>query len=171
MNIRTQKIEALLSQQELQTQKTAATKNGSLAGFAETFAEQAALGGADAQRQQGASTVGVQTSVVQQMLVQNAEKFAASDTAGSTESVLSKASGTLDMWESYADTLRKPTGEGNLREAYSLLEGIESQVSALKSDAHKQTLAQNPELANLVNELEIMSVTEKIKFNRGDYIA
>ncbi len=170
MNIRTKDVEALLSQQELQAKKAAAGKNGDGLGFAETFAEQATLGGAVGSMQQGSSVLGVQPSVVQQVLVQNAEDFAAHDAMDSTQSVLNQASGALDMWESYANTLRMPEGKGNLREAYSLLEGIESQVSALKSNS-KETLEQNPELASLVNELEIMSVTEKIKFNRGDYVA
>ncbi len=170
MNIRTQNIEALLSQQELLAKKSASANNGAGAGFASAFAEQVTLGDAVGGAQQDMPTVGVQTSMVQQMLLQNAENVAASGTDSSVQSVLEQASGTLDMWESYSNKLRAPGAEGNLREAYSLLEGIESQVSSLKS-ASKETLEQNPELASLVNELEVMSVTEKVKFNRGDYIA
>ncbi len=170
MNIRTQNVEALLLQQELLAKKTSAMKNGAGSGFAEAFAEQAALGGAVGSMQQGTSAVGVQTNVVQQMLVQNAASVAATDTVDSTEAVLNQASDALNVLGSYAETLRKPEGERSLRDAYSLLENAESHVSSLKSDSHKETLAKNPELANLVNELEIMSVTEKIKFNRGDYI-
>ncbi len=170
MNIRTQNIEALLSQQELQAKKTASVQNGAGAGFAQAFAEQATLGGTVDNAAQSVTTIGVQTNIVQQLLVQNAENIAATGTTTSTQSVIDQASGALDMWESYANTLQTPGGEGNLRQAYSLLEGIESQVSSLKNSS-KETLEQNPELASLVNELEVMSVTEKIKFNRGDYIA
>ncbi len=170
MNIRTENIDALLSQKELQAKKSASAKNSTGSNFAEAIAGQATLGDAVGSVTQNASPLGVQPSVVQQVLVQNAANVAASDTLSPTDKVLNQASGALDMLESYASTLRKPEGKGNLREAYSLLEGIESQVSALKKES-KETLEQNPELASLVNELEVMSVTEKMKFNRGDYVA
>ncbi len=170
MNIRTQNIEALLSQQELQAKKSAATQSGAGVGFAQAFAEEAALGGAVQGAQQQATPIGVQTSLVQQMLVQNVEAASASGMTSSTQDVIEQASATLDMWESYANQLQTPGTQGNLRQAHTLLEGIESQVSSLKVSS-EEALKQNPELASLVNELEVMSVTERIKFNRGDYIA
>ncbi len=171
MNIRTEQIGALLSQQELNAKKSVAQKNGDNTGFAAAFAEQAALGDAGSGVQTPVSVPPVQTSIVQQLLLSGVENISAPQTtnAASTEQALDQASGALDMWDSYAQKLRTPGGEGNLRDAYSLLEGIESQVSTLKAQ-NKDALEQNPDLANLVNELEIMSTTEKIKFNRGDYV-
>ncbi len=170
MNIRTQNIEALLSQQELQAKKSATTKSGAGAGFADAFAEQAALGGAVQGAQHQTTPIGVQTNLVQQMLVQNAESIAATGMTSSTQGVMEQVSNNLSQWESYASKLQAPGGQGNLRDAHTLLAGIESQVSALKNSS-QETLEQNPELASIVNELEVMSVTERIKFNRGDYIA
>ena len=42
-------------------------------------------------------------------------------------------------------------------------------VSLLK-DEHPGLDGHSPQLSSLVNELEVMTVTEKIKFNRGDYL-
>ncbi len=175
MNIQTQNIEALFSQQELQAKKAAAQKNANNTGFAATLAEQATqllLGGAENGTVQAHPNQGVQASIAQQLLANEVENFAASSAGQSPEvrQVLEQTSGALDMWDSYTQKLRTPSNDGNLREAYNLLEGIESQVSSLKA-SNKRTLEQNPDLASLVNELEIMSATEKIKFNRGDYIS
>jgi hypothetical protein len=75
----------------------------------------------------------------------------------------------LTEWENYADQLASGSQEGGLRQAYGVLEHIESGVQKLKQDW--PGMAQdNPGMGSLVNELEVMAVTEKIKFNRGDYI-
>ncbi len=172
MNIQSQNIEALLAQQELQAKKSAAQKNADNDSFAATLAQQAALGDADNNLTQPPIAQGVQANVAQQLLVNGVENITASTAAGSSAvmgQALEQASTALDMWDSYAQKLRTPSNDGNLRDAYTLLEGIESQVSSLKAN-NQQTLEQNPDLAGLVNELEIMSTTEKIKFNRGDYL-
>lgn len=70
----------------------------------------------------------------------------------------------LDRWEDYADHLAGGT-ESGLKEAYAALEDIESGVAELKD-----TLPDSPALQSVADELEIMSRTEKIKFNRGDYL-
>ncbi len=75
----------------------------------------------------------------------------------------------LNQWENYADSLASG-GEGSgLKQAYGVLEDIESGVRKIKDDL-PQIGGANSEIASLVNELEVMTVTEKIKFNRGDYI-
>ncbi|MEF3697380.1 hypothetical protein [Desulfolutivibrio sp.] len=75
----------------------------------------------------------------------------------------------LTEWENYADQLASGSQEGGLREAYGVLEHIESGVQKLKQDWPDMS-EDNPGMGSLVNELEVMAVTEKIKFNRGDYI-
>ncbi len=175
MNIQTQNIEALFSQQELQAKKAAAQKNANNAGFAATLAEQATqspLGGAENGTVQTHLNQGIQASLAQQLLVNGVENIAASSAGQSPEvkQTLGQTSRALDMLDLYAQKLRAPSNDGNLRDAYALLEGIEAQVSTLKAN-NKQTLEQNPDLADLVNELEILSTTEKFKFNRGDYMS
>ncbi|WP_029895990.1 hypothetical protein [Desulfohalovibrio reitneri] len=85
-----------------------------------------------------------------------------------TEPVMKHVENLLEEWENYAGKLENP-GEGDLKEAYGVLERIGSEVRRIKEE--RPNLAQeNPDLNSLVDELEIMSVTETIKFNRGDYI-
>ncbi|QLA15040.1 hypothetical protein [Desulfolutivibrio sulfoxidireducens] len=75
----------------------------------------------------------------------------------------------LTEWENYADQLASGEEGGGLRQAYGVLEHIESGVQKLKQDWPGMD-QENPDMGSLVNELEVMAVTEKIKFNRGDYI-
>ena len=73
----------------------------------------------------------------------------------------------LTKWESYADTLATGSGSDSLKQAYGILDHIESGVKQLKEDL---PAGSSSGLGSLVNELEVMTVTEKFKFNRGDYI-
>jgi hypothetical protein len=84
------------------------------------------------------------------------------------QDTIANASGTLDLWDSYARTLGSASGNNGLRDAYSILENIGNQVSQLKTRA--ASLKSNDfGLNSLINELDIMATTERIKFNRGDY--
>ncbi len=73
----------------------------------------------------------------------------------------------LAKWENYADKLAAGSGTDSLKQAYGVLENIETGVKQLKDDLPSDA---NAGLGSLVNELEVMTVTEKIKFNRGDYV-
>ena len=73
----------------------------------------------------------------------------------------------LAKWENYADQLAAGSGGDSLKQAYGVLENIETGVKQLKDDLPSDA---NSGLGSLVNELEVMTVTEKIKFNRGDYM-
>jgi len=98
---------------------------------------------------QGVSSVGNQ-SPTEQEVMQN------------IDSILSK-------WENYAHKLNTPMAEESLRQAYGMLETIQSDVQRIKADV--PDLGQkNPSLHSVVNEIEIMAVTEQFKFNRGDYL-
>ena len=85
----------------------------------------------------------------------------------SVDQVCTQASGALDMWDDYITRLGD-SSEGSLRGAYAVLEGLDEQVSALRRDTQSMN-GQHPELDSLVNELAVMTTTEKFKFNRGDY--
>ena len=167
MNIRTDQVEALLRQQELAAKKAAP---GTDAAFGATLAQQMELAAKGAGAKTTAQNTALPSGIVGQMLLTNAEKTSApTDPVEQVmQQALDQASGALDMWESYVNALGKPGAENNLREAYALLQGLDTQVSSLKRGA-EPVLGQNPNLASLVNELEIMTATEKFKFNRGDY--
>lgn len=162
MNIRTEQLDALRRQQEYTASKSAPEKGDS---FADALARQLSTSTEDIQQQISVPPPGAQAGVIGEMLIGSA----ANTSGGATvETVMQQTSGALDMWDSYADALSK-SGTTDLRQAYSLLQGLDSQLTALKESA-QPILGQNPELANIVNDLEVMTATEKFKFNRGDYI-
>ncbi|WP_457572437.1 hypothetical protein [Desulfovulcanus sp.] len=72
----------------------------------------------------------------------------------------------LSKWENYAAGLEKP--EADLRGLYATLQEISRQIKELKENFNLKS--QKPELKSILEELEIMTTTEEIKFNRGDYI-
>ena len=111
---------------------------------------------------------GGQAAMISQMLLGTTEESQATDPDNAVlMEAFSQASGTLDLWDKYASTLGK-SGNNSLREAYSLLEGIDSQVAQLRENT-AGVRGQNAGLDSLLNELSVMTATEKFKFNRGDY--
>ena len=110
-----------------------------------------------------------QAEMISQMLLNPIEPSQQVDaTSDLLQSAFDSASGTLDLWDNYAKTLGSSTEGSSLRNAYSILESIDNQVAQLKSQT-AELGHQNSGLNALINELEIMTTTEKIKFNRGDY--
>ena len=83
--------------------------------------------------------------------------------------VMEHLDSVLAKWEDYADHLHDGGQETGLKRAYGVLENISSEVSELKETAGVLGEA-DPGLKSMVDELEIMTVAERIKFNRGDYI-
>ena len=168
MKITNDQLEALLRQQG-QTSGTnrAQTAQG---GFEAALTEQMGLENAVASSAFPTSSAGQtsQSSMISQMLLGTTQSEPADIDEDVIQSAFSQASGTLDMWDSYVNALGSSGQDGSLREAYSLLQGIDGQVSALKSNT-ASVRGQNAGLDSLVNELDVMTTTEKIKFNRGDY--
>jgi len=76
----------------------------------------------------------------------------------------------LDKWDQYAQNLQGAGGETNLKQAYGVLDDIDGTVQQLKSD-NPDLAEKYPTLQGMVSELEAMTATERIKFNRGDYTA
>ena len=108
-----------------------------------------------------------QASMISQMLLAS-QTEAANPDEDAIQSAFVQASGTLDMWDEYVNALSASGQGGSLRDAYALLEGIDGQVAGLKAGA-AGVRGQNAGLDALINELDIMTTTEKFKFNRGDY--
>lgn len=100
---------------------------------------------------------------------------AASETAATEEStlagreVMDKLENILGEWENYATHLAEPEATDGLRKANGALESIESDVAGLKS-SYPGLGKDHPGLQSVVDEMEILAVTERIKFNRGDYL-
>lgn len=98
--------------------------------------------------------------------------------APSTEQeVMSNIEGILSKWEDYAEQLGAPEAQESLKQAYGLLEGISQDVKGVKSRLEQLEASagadeegeQYPGLKSLVDEIEVMALTEQYKFNRGDY--
>lgn len=176
MKINNEQLAALLRQQE-QSAGTAHKPAGQGAGFEAALAEQLGLGGAGAFPSAGAVSGGQgmqaaqasQASMISQMLLGvTGENNDVDPHEDVLREAFTQASGTLDMWDLYVNTLGDAGRGGSLREAYALLQGIDGQVSALKENT-TGLRGQNPGLDTLVNNLEVLAATEKFKFNRGDY--
>ena len=168
MEINAEQLEALLRVQEQQaqgTRKTAAQPGV----FDALLTEQ--LAGQDA----GAAAAsplppGAQAALYSQIMLDGVGASEATDPDMAVfQAAFDQASGTLDMWDTYAKTLGSSPTDGSLREAYALLEGIDSEVTRLKQDT-AGVRGKNPDLDGLLNELEVLTATEKFKFNRGDYL-
>ncbi|MDR1660562.1 MAG: hypothetical protein LBR94_09575 [Desulfovibrio sp.] len=107
------------------------------------------------------------TDLVRNMLLEGSEEGRPVNPEDAVlNEAFSQVSGTLDALDKYSVSLGSAR---SLREAHSLLDDIGSRVAGLEKDAGTLR-AQYPALDSLLNELKIISVTEKIKFNRGDYL-
>lgn len=84
--------------------------------------------------------------------------------------IMDKVDSVLNKWDQYAQSLQSTTSSASLKKAYGVLDDIDGAVRQIRGD--NPDLAQkHPALQGVVSELEAMTVTERIKFNRGDYTA
>ena len=159
----------MLSKQEQQA--TAALRQaGPGDGFEALLAQQLGGGAEWANAAGGLLPPGAaQAGLISQMLLNGAEQEQTSDPdAEILQEAFAQASGTLDLWDSYAKTLGSSADGGSLRDAYALLQGIDSQVARIRQNT-VGVRGKNPGFDSLLNELEVMTATEKFKLNRGDY--
>lgn len=173
MNIRTDYLEALKRQQETGRKTTGAVPGDD--GFAALFSQEIGQPGQADPAETAAKkmratdlaatrSVGVDASLLVSALggttpAEDAESESLLD------AVTGQTSGLLDAWDQYAEAL---SGGGSQRAAWTMLAGMDDQVKALRGSL-KGLAGDNPDLESMVNELEIMTATEKFKFNRGDY--
>lgn len=167
MEIDTQQIEALLRQQEQQAASQRSRAGG--ASFDDILLQQ--LGGVEGAAGNaiplppGAARAGL---ISQLLLSGTGAPQAANADEAVMQAAFDGASGALDLLDAYARAVDSGQA-GSLRQAYGLLEGIDRQVATLKENT-SELRGLNPGLDGLLNELEILATTEKVKFNRGDYL-
>ena len=99
-----------------------------------------------------------------------AQAAKAGEPSESGHDVMERLENLLGEWETYASHLGSAQGPG-LRQANGTLEAIENEVASLKQKMSGTGTDENGELKAVLNEVEILAVTERIKFNRGDYIS
>lgn len=85
------------------------------------------------------------------------------------EALSGGVSSSLDGLDKYASGLRDASPDG-LRNAWNALESLDGAIAGLRQDMGKLSKP-NAEMESMLNELEVLAVTEKFKFNRGDYLA
>ncbi len=165
MEINTRQMEALLQLQEQQAQLPHNRNNSGSTDFQNILNQQ--LTGL--QQNAGAGPAGnSQAALYSQIMLDNAGQDHTSDPdAAVLQAAFDEASGTLDLWDTYAATLGTSTSDSALRDAYSLLLGIDSRVAQLRANP---AVGRSSELDSILGELEVLSATEKFKFNRGDYL-
>lgn len=163
MEINTQQMEALLQLQEQQAQLPR-KNSGAATGFEEILGQQLSQGNS-AQMADATLAGPARANFYNPLLIDETDQAKQLDPDSAVlKAAFDQASGTLDLWDSYAHALGTSTNDTALRDAWNLLEGIDNNLTQMKSVRGK-----NPELDALLNELEIMATTEKFKFNRGDY--
>lgn len=165
MEINTQQIEALL---HLQEQGRAPRKQSDTAGGFEALLNQQ-LDGKATSGIPNPPLMGVdRPDLYSQIMVDTpAENTELDPDSAVMMAAFEQASGALDLWDSYTQTLGTSNTDTALRDAWGLLEGIDSQVSQLRANP---AFSRSSALDSILNELEILTATEKFKFNRGDYL-
>jgi hypothetical protein len=81
-------------------------------------------------------------------------------------SLANRTDDLLGAWERYVATLG--SGETSAKSVWGMLAGMDARVQDLRAEMDKLG-AQGQGLGVVINELEVLTATEKFKFNRGDY--
>ena len=180
MNIRSDYLEALKRQQE-PNRKTSGPTAGAVSGedgFAALFSQEIGQNGetdptgltgekaltAALTSGRTAHGKGIDASMLVSALGGTGENDEAGE-ASLLETITGQASGLLDSWDQYAQAL---SGGASQRSAWEMLAGMDKQTRALR-DSLSGLPGGDADLESMLNELEVMSATEKFKFNRGDY--
>ena len=71
----------------------------------------------------------------------------------------------LNQWENYAGQLESP--QNSLRDIYSSFQNLSQDLKQTKEHITPET---NSILRDVLNKIEVLTKTEKIKINRSDYL-
>lgn len=85
------------------------------------------------------------------------------------DQVADELEGILDQWETYSAQIGTESTP-DLKGAFGTLQELAHNLATLKQTA-PSLQSDFPELDSVRNELEVMTVTEQFKLNRGDYLA
>ncbi len=149
----------------IQQQEEARRKQKAAGGFEALLAEQTQGGVA----QGVADGAGLSRTVLQSLeTLQGVEKGEeTSALSGLSADTAGRLDGILAGFEEYAQQLG--TSEPDLKSSFALLQRMSGQIAEMRA-AFPDLAEQSPELAAMVNELDVMATTETFKFNRGDYL-
>ncbi len=99
---------------------------------------------------------------------QSGETGATGAVMGAPHEAARQMEGIFANLEAYAATLGA-NGQPHLRTANEQLDSMTGKLAALKA-AFPGMQEEMPEIAAMVNELDVLATTERFKFNRGDYL-
>ena len=159
MKIRNERLEGLLPQESVS--KTVPADGQ---GFENLLAQQLGqdIGGTGAASSHVAGLNGLNP-----MLLAGQIESDASDDAELFSGILNQTDDLLGAWEQYAKTLGSSDQVGG-KSAWAMLAGMDAKIQGLRADMGKLG-TQNSGLDAVINELDVLTTTEKFKFNRGDY--
>lgn len=160
MKIRSDQVDSL--QQQEQSSKTKKVKNTSFGDVLNQEVDQAQ----SALSQSTASVPGLQA--VNPLLNINMVDKTGAEGSNDTQQLVGQVEDVLGRLDNYAGQLAS-SDKSSLKNAYSSLEGLHKDVRNIRKNWPDMN-TKSPELDAIVNEVEVMAVTEQIKFNRGDYI-
>lgn len=163
MKIRPEHLEAV------QQEERARQKQGPVSeAFEDVLARQVdGEGGAESAQGAQAPLPGYRTASIDPLL--SVREVQEADNQPATESeVMEHIDSLLTKWENYAEQLEGRGSAANLRQAYGVLASISGEVQGLKQ-AVSSMQDEGAPLRSVVDELEVLTVTEQFKFNRGDY--
>jgi len=162
MKVRMEELNALLQQE--QAAQHAKSKGE---GFEAMLAKELRQPGGGMQGTQP-PLPGAQAGIIGQMFLEPLDQAeSANPLEDALQLSLQQAYGLLDSMNAYVNALSAPVADSSLKAIYPLLEGLEQQMGSLKQGAISEE--KHAGLASLINELEVLTTTEKFKFNRGDY--
>lgn len=163
MKIRSDQLDALLRQEQL-TKPLVQPKESF-----DSFLSQE-MGNAAETASEALPPPGARASGIDPLILSSLDGVAGTQAIQETEltqTIMTQMDGALSTFDSYAQTL---SGQGAGKNAWELLGSLDGQVAALRGNLSKLSPVAAPGLEGMVNELEVLAVTEKFKFNRGDYI-
>lgn len=149
----------------LQQTGTVQAKSAPATNFGEILAKEVDSGQQTA-KSAGLPPLGGTAGLAQAVAVQAAGQVTGA--SSERQAVMDNVDSILNQWEKYSGQLADGSSS-QLRQAYGTLETIQANVQKLK-DENPGLENNSPQLSSLVNELDVMTTTEKIKFNRGDYL-
>ncbi|MDE5833592.1 MAG: hypothetical protein K2H64_11575 [Desulfovibrio sp.] len=164
MEINTQPLESLLNLREQQA-LPGKKESVPVQAFEKVFNEQ--LSQNETRTNEIAGADAMQTALLSQLKLEKSGAVAGDMEQDALMAAFEQASGVLNQWDEYARILGGASSDASLRDAWSALEGLDSNIANLRANP---LAGSNAALDGLINELEVMAAAEKFKFNRGDYL-
>lgn len=92
---------------------------------------------------------------------------AQTDEAAALATVANSIDAMLTGLDDYADALATPGVD--LKRAFGILQGMDQDIAALRASS-PDLATRHTGMASLLNELSVITRTETVKMNRGDYL-